>query len=413
MNNMAVFMGGTSGNDVVLDRLQFCSTGSTFTTGTFSGTPVPTSVLELYNTSGTTNGLTIFAANSQSVPLFQIQTPPAPMAPGHFGIGGWTTIFEIDGVGNTSLINTLQVGALGPASDSVIDVVNTSNFDFVQCWLSAGSSQVLASVNSAGLFQSVATQSAVDTVTYSSTPTFDCTLGNIHAITLTNDASPSFTNVITGQVVMVVVTQDSAGGHLITWGGNVIGNPPPLIQTPNAVTTFEFVGIAGGYLTPVNNASVQIAAGENIMLTPSGNIMTISASEPTVPTLVAGSNITLTPSGDDITIAASFSSVPTVQTVGPGPSANVDLSQGSIVHVLMNGDVSIDVTNMVQGQSYTFLITQDNGNVVTWSGNFIGGMTIGFGTNDTAHTTSVQQFICPDGARLVAVTNGIGDLAWP
>jgi hypothetical protein len=71
---------------------------------------------------------------------------------------------------------------------------------------------------------------ALETVTFSSTPTFDCAKGVTHKITLTgNVTSSTLSNCAAGQPVIMLICQDSNGSRTFTWpatmkGGVTIGS---------------------------------------------------------------------------------------------------------------------------------------------------------------------------------------------
>jgi hypothetical protein len=65
---------------------------------------------------------------------------------------------------------------------------------------------------------------AVNTVTFSATPTFDASLGNTQKITLTaNVTSSTLSNATTGQTINFVICQDGSGAHTFVWPTNVKG----------------------------------------------------------------------------------------------------------------------------------------------------------------------------------------------
>jgi len=66
--------------------------------------------------------------------------------------------------------------------------------------------------------------SALKVVTFSSTPTFDASLGNTQKITLTgNVTSSTFSNAIVGQPINFLICQDATGGRTFVWPTNVKG----------------------------------------------------------------------------------------------------------------------------------------------------------------------------------------------
>jgi len=67
-------------------------------------------------------------------------------------------------------------------------------------------------------------RSALNTVTFSATPTFDASLGNTQKITLTaNVSSSTLLNAGAGESLRFIVCQDATGGRTFTWPSNVKG----------------------------------------------------------------------------------------------------------------------------------------------------------------------------------------------
>jgi len=66
--------------------------------------------------------------------------------------------------------------------------------------------------------------SGLNTVTFSSTPTFDAKLGNTQKITLTgNVTSSTLANATAGEQIHFLICQDATGSHTFTWPSNVKG----------------------------------------------------------------------------------------------------------------------------------------------------------------------------------------------
>ncbi|HEV2378749.1 MAG TPA: hypothetical protein VG206_03020 [Terriglobia bacterium] len=67
-------------------------------------------------------------------------------------------------------------------------------------------------------------RSALNTVAFSFTPTFDASLGNTQKITLlANVTSSTLSNASAGQYLFFLICQDSTGGRTFTWPANVRG----------------------------------------------------------------------------------------------------------------------------------------------------------------------------------------------
>jgi len=86
-------------------------------------------------------------------------------------------------------------------------------------WLSEDGSTVLARMTAGG-----ALATRLNVVTFSSTPTFDASLGNTQKITLSgNVTSSTLTNALAGQTIQFLICQDGIGGRSFAWPSNVKG----------------------------------------------------------------------------------------------------------------------------------------------------------------------------------------------
>lgn len=66
--------------------------------------------------------------------------------------------------------------------------------------------------------------SEINPVTFSTTPVFDVSLGQIQSILLTgNVISSTIINVSTPQIVIFIIEQDDTGGRTFVWPSNVNG----------------------------------------------------------------------------------------------------------------------------------------------------------------------------------------------
>jgi hypothetical protein len=66
--------------------------------------------------------------------------------------------------------------------------------------------------------------SGLNVVTFSSTPTFDASLGNTQKIILTgNVTSSTLSNATTGQQIHFLICQDATGNRTFVWPANVKG----------------------------------------------------------------------------------------------------------------------------------------------------------------------------------------------
>lgn len=82
--------------------------------------------------------------------------------------------------------------------------------------------------------------SAPSTVAFSATPTFDLSQHSWFEMTLTgNVTGPSFTNPVSGSILIMSLTQDGAGAHTFAWPGTFL-HPPTIAAGANAVTELIF-----------------------------------------------------------------------------------------------------------------------------------------------------------------------------
>jgi hypothetical protein len=91
---------------------------------------------------------------------------------------------------------------------------------------------------------------AVNPVTFSSTPTFDVSLGNTQKLTLTgNVTSSTLSNASAGQTINFVICQDATGGRTFVWPTNFL-NAPSINSGPNQCkgASFVFDGTNGVHL---------------------------------------------------------------------------------------------------------------------------------------------------------------------
>jgi len=189
-----------------------------------------------------------------------------------------------------------------------------------------------------------------------------------------------------------------------------IGAMSVVVNGPWVYTTEYMAGTLATYHTiSVESASV-IAGAANIGNMRVSNDADIRGELQVGRALVVRNGIV---SNGDVVIHGNLSAttmdvLPTIQNVGDPSSLNVDLSQGTIINVLMNGSISLTAHNMVARQRYTFAVAQAGGNdTLIWdTAVFKGAMTISAG----AGSTSIQEFLCIDGAHLLAVSPGVTGL---
>jgi hypothetical protein len=97
-------------------------------------------------------------------------------------------------------------------------------------------------------------QAAVNTVSFSATPTFDASLGGTQQITLTGDVSSStLTNPSAGQTLTFKIKQDATGGRSFVWPTNVLGGPTiDSSMAANETATQQFHCFDGTNYEPIS-----------------------------------------------------------------------------------------------------------------------------------------------------------------
>jgi hypothetical protein len=63
-------------------------------------------------------------------------------------------------------------------------------------------------------------------------------------ITLAGDCTPSFTNLVEGNLYTVIILQDGQGGHAFTWPANV-HNPTQIDPDSDSITVQTFIAMSG------------------------------------------------------------------------------------------------------------------------------------------------------------------------
>ena len=84
----------------------------------------------------------------------------------------------------------------------------------------------------------------LEVVAYSATPVFSGAAYPSWEITLTGNASPTFSGLVDGNLYTIIVIQDGTGGHAFNWPANV-HNATPINPSPNGITFQTFVAVSG------------------------------------------------------------------------------------------------------------------------------------------------------------------------
>jgi hypothetical protein len=97
----------------------------------------------------------------------------------------------------------------------------------------------------------------VNTVSFSTTPTFDASLGKIQAITLTaNVTSSTISNIIAGQTLLFVITQDATGGRTFVWPAGVTGMTIGSTASKRNIQAFLALSTSASDLVPLTDGTI-------------------------------------------------------------------------------------------------------------------------------------------------------------
>ncbi len=180
--------------------------GSAGTAGTFSG------------------GVTGISATGSAVGLHGIGSTGIQGNGGSYGVYGIGP-YGVFGVGSSS-----GAGVYGTASGTGSGVYGTTSGTSAGVYGAAtgsgygvyGTGGVDAGYFDGNVQVTKSLASGINTVAFSATPTFDCSLGNIQTITLTgNVTSSTLANCTAGEILVFDIVEDATGGHTFTWPSNV------------------------------------------------------------------------------------------------------------------------------------------------------------------------------------------------
>ena len=184
---------------------------------------------------------------------------------------------------------------------------------------------------------------AVNTVTFSATPAFDASKGNLQSITLTgNVTSSTLVNAVTAQYLDFKVCQDATGGRLFVWPANVkSGGLAPAAANACLFQHFVFDGSnanAIGIPPPITaSAAAQTAAiAATTLATPqAAGVYVVSVYVHVTTSDASGKTVTGTVGWTDGGVALSKST----SAVAVASTANFDL-----VEVTLHADANTAIT---------------------------------------------------------------------
>ena len=173
-------------------------------------------------------------------------------------IGNLQVINDIHAGGELQVGRSLSVGDGGIVSSGDIVVIgNESISGILSVETIGGDLSVTGSLSATTMAGGYQNWGSGD-----STLNFDLSKGNVQTLTLTVNTSPTFTNIVGGQDLTLILTQDSTGGRTVTWPSSVNdrGNLEVNLQ-PNAVTTLNFTSGDGSTLTPLTQFGAMAFSG--------------------------------------------------------------------------------------------------------------------------------------------------------
>jgi len=93
-------------------------------------------------------------------------------------------------------------------------------------------------------------QRGITADTDGSTITFDASLNDKHSVTLGGNRTLAVSNDYDGQVVTLILKQDSTGTRTVTWFSGILwpgGTVPTLTTTPSKTDVFSFIRVSSGH----------------------------------------------------------------------------------------------------------------------------------------------------------------------
>jgi hypothetical protein len=159
---------------------------------------------------GGTNNVVVEAATFQNTMTFNdgLRVPDQKKITFSLPGGNATYIGDIGGLGYWEIQG-------GPSGGRILNTPYTTE---LMTWTNAGLFTFPYSLKAKQLYTDV------NVVPFSSTPTFDASLGNTQKITLTgNVTSSTLSNAVAGQAINFLVCQDATGGRTFVWPTNIKG----------------------------------------------------------------------------------------------------------------------------------------------------------------------------------------------
>jgi hypothetical protein len=146
----------------------------------------------------------------------------------------------------------LQLESLLSINAVTILATNPPNLNVSGNLIVGGTLSVTGSFSPTTL-SSTTLNTSINSVAFSTTPTFNAALGNIQTITLTgNVISSTLTNAVAGQYLYFLISQDGSGSRTFTWPANFRGTGNiGLTASKGNVQTFFYDGSLCWPLTPM------------------------------------------------------------------------------------------------------------------------------------------------------------------
>lgn len=255
-----------------------------------------------------------------------------------------------------------------------------------------------ATVSSGGKIASNGGSTAITTVTFSATPTFDASVTNTFALTLTgNVTSSTLSNATAGQSLTFILCQDATGSRTFAWPVNVIG-AGTIIPTASkcSMQSFKYDG-TNAYAT---GSMVDNGVNGGIQMT-----------EGTGADLVAGTGTDLLyPDSTAHRLKMNNNNGGAVQVVGSGVDINTS-DQVTATHLtsplpLAQGGSGTATPSLVAGTNVTITGTWPNQTVNSTAGGAATTFTISnAGTTGTTLNTLTKLTGAPSTAVIAATTD--------
>jgi hypothetical protein len=271
------------------------------------------------------------------------------------------------------------------------------------------------------------------TISFSATPAFDATLGNVITITLTgNVTSSTLTGLVAGQPMWFVICQDATGGRTFIWPTNVKGASAPDV-TPSTCSAQTFVSDGTNAYISGGAASSSVPGYQTVTTNIQSAITAACAASPAkgvfIPTTYQGTdsftNSCNTPVVDNRGIAPFRGVQISVRDFGatgnsgfyPGSGMVSGTQSVSINPVFKKGNMSPGTRIVIQGAGVAgadldTTITNVSGGIITvaaTASTTVSGVGVWWGNDDTAAIQAAITYAHNQGGGTIVFPTTGGD----